>query len=388
MEKSLKLMIPGPTEVSPEVCRKLSEPMKPHYGPEFCKLYFGVIEKLKKIYQTENDFYVLAATSSSAMEIAVSHAVEPGGKILICNNGFFGDRFTEMSEAYGLKVVTTKGEYGKPITAAQVENALDQDSEIEALAIVHNESSTAVESPLESIIAAAKKRNVITIVDTVSSMGGVDVKTDKLSIDFCVSGPQKCFGAPAGLGFISVSENAWKKINSRKNPVHSWYLNLSVLKSYRDKWTKWHPQGPNTAPVSLYLGLNQALDEILSEGLENRFARHIRARDAFRAAMRAMGLKLFVEDEFASKTLTAVCLPAGIDGTELRTRIQKNHAILLAGGLGDTANTVIRIGHLSLTASTDYLVPTINAIECELSKMGAKITAGNAVSEFRKVFGK
>lgn len=386
MGKELKLMIPGPTEVSPEVCEKLSEPMRPHYGPEFCKLYFDVIEKLQKIYQTKNDFYVLAATSSSAMEVAVSHAVEPGEKMLICNNGFFGDRFTEMAEAYGIKVVTTKSEYGKPINADEVEKVLEADSEIEALAIVHNESSTAVESPLEGIMEVAKKWNVLTIVDTVSSMGGVDIKTDKLGIDFCVSGPQKCFGAPAGLGFISVSEKAWKKINSRKEAVRSWYLNLNVLKSYRDRWLKWHPQGPNTAPVSLYLGLNQALDEILEEGLDKRFERHIKARDAFRAAMRAMGLKLFVDDKFASKTLTAVCLPAGIDGTELRGSIQKKHSILLAGGLGDTANTVIRIGHLSRTASEEYLIPTIEAIETELAAMGSKIVKGKASEEFRKVF--
>ncbi|MDD5697712.1 MAG: alanine--glyoxylate aminotransferase family protein [Victivallaceae bacterium] len=388
MNSNLKLMIPGPTEVSPEVCRKLSEPMRPHYGPEFCKLYFEVVEKLKKVYQTQNDLYILAATSSSAMEIAVSHAVEPGGKMLICNNGVFGDRFTEMAEAYGIKVVTTRSEYGQPVNAMQVNQALESDPEITALALVHNESSTGVESPLEPIMAAARGKNVLSIVDTVSSMGGVNVKTDALGIDFCVSGAQKCFGAVAGLGFISVSDRAWKRINARKNPVGSWYLNLSVLKNYREKWRQWHPQGPNTAPVSLYLGLNQALDEILEEGLERRFERHVRARDAFRNAMRAMGLKLFVEDEFASKTLTAVCLPEGIDGGRLRENIQKNHHILLAGGLGNTANTVIRIGHLSRTASEDYLVPTIAAIEQELTALGAEVCPGKAVNEFNREFEK
>jgi aspartate aminotransferase-like enzyme len=386
MERGLRLMIPGPTEVSPEVCGKLSLPMRPHYGPEFCRLYFDVIEKLKKVYQTANDFYVLAATSSSAMEIAVSHAAEPGEKILVCNNGFFGDRFTEMAEAYGIKVVTARAEHGRPITAEMVERALDENPDTKALAIVHNESSTAVESPLEDICAAARKRDVLTIIDTVSSMGGVDVPTDKLGIDFCVSGPQKCFGAPAGLGFISVSQKAWDRIGKRNNPVRSWYLNLNILKSYREKWLKWHPQGPNTAPVSLYLGLNQALDEILAEGLERRFVRHTKARDAVRAAMRAMGLKLFVEDAFASRTLTAVCLPAGVDGTALRESIQEKHRILLAGGLGATANTVIRIGHLSRTASAEYLEPTISAIETELSNMGAELIKGKAIGEFKRVF--
>ncbi|MFA7184979.1 MAG: alanine--glyoxylate aminotransferase family protein [Victivallales bacterium] len=387
MNNDLKLMIPGPTEVSREVLCKLSEPVRPHYGPEFCELYFEVLDKMRKVYQTENDFYIIAATSSSAMEIAVSHAVEPGGKILICNNGVFGDRFTEMAEAYGIEVVTTRSEYGKPINAQQVKEALESDPKIKTLALVHNESSTGVESPLEPIMAVAREKNILTIVDTVSSMGGVDIKTDELDIDFCVSGSQKCFGALAGLGFISVSARAWERINARKKPVASWYLNLNILKSYGEKWRQWHPQGPNTAPVSLYMGLNQALDEILTEGLEKRFARHIRARDALRAAMKAMGLELFVENEFASKTLTAVCLPEGVDGTALRGNIQKKHGILLAGGLGDTANTVIRIGHLAHTAAAEYLEPTITAIETELAAMGTPIVSGRAVAAFREVFG-
>ncbi|MDD5727584.1 MAG: alanine--glyoxylate aminotransferase family protein [Victivallales bacterium] len=387
MNDKLKLMIPGPTEVSPEVLRKLSEPVQPHYGPEFCKLYYDVLDKMRQVYQTENDFYIIAGTSSSAMEIAISHAVEPGDKILICNNGVFGDRFTEMAEAHGIKVITVRSPYGKPITAAQVKTVLDADPEIRALALVHNESSTSVESPLEPIMETVRGKEVLTIVDTVSSMGGVDIETDKLGIDFCISGSQKCFGAVAGLGFISVSARAWNRINARQKPVASWYLNLNILKSYREKWRQWHPEGPNTAPVSLYLGLNQALDEILAEGLDKRFARHLRARDALRTAMKAMGLKLFVEDEFASKTLTAVCLPAGADGTKLRENIQKNHRILLAGGLGDTANTVIRIGHLAHTAAAEYLEPTIMAIETELAVMGTPVVRGQAAAAFREVFG-
>lgn len=380
-------MIPGPTEVSSAVREEMGRPMQPHYGPQWCELYDQVIDKLKQIFRTENDLYVLAATSSSTMELAVSHAVEPGESILICNNGVFGDRFTEMAEWHDARVITSRSEYGYPITGEQISKALQEHPEVKALAVVHNESSTAVESNLQEIMqAAATYPKVLTIVDCVSSMGGVDIPTDELGIDYCLSGSQKCFGAPAGLGFISVSPKAWERITDRREAVRGWYLNLSVLRQYREKWIKWHPQGPNTAPVSLYRALNQALDEILNEGLDNRFARHTQARDAFRAAVRAMGLELYVPDRWASRTLTAVCLPQGIDGSKLREKIEKRHHILLAGGLGATADTVVRVGHLARTATPEYLLPTIVALEEELATLGAKINIGRGEAAFREVF--
>ncbi len=380
-------MIPGPTEVSSAVSEEMGRPMQPHYGSEWCELYAQVTDKLKQVFQTRNDLYVLAATSSSAMELAVSHAVEPGESILICNNGVFGDRFTEMAELHGAAVVTTRSEYGCPITGEQVYRALQEHPEVRALAVVHNESSTAVESNLTKIMqAAAVRPDVLTIVDCVSSMGGVDIPTDELGIDYCLSGSQKSFGAPAGLAFVSISPKAWERIGARREPVRGWYLNLNILRNYREKWINWHPQGPNTAPVSLYRALNRALDEILDEGLKNRFARHTRARDAFRAAMRAMGLDLYVPDQWSSRTLTAVRLPQGIDGGKLRENIEKHHHILLAGGLGATADTVIRTGHLALTATSEYLQPTISALEEELSALGTDINSGQAAVAFKEVF--
>jgi aspartate aminotransferase-like enzyme len=384
--KDVKLMIPGPTEVSSAARQQLARPMQPHYGPDWSELYYGVIDKLKRVFQTSNDLYVLAATSSATMEMALSHAAEPGEKILICNNGFFGDRFAEMAGMLDLQVIETRSEHGKPITASQVREALDADKEIRALAIVHNESSTAVESELSGITALAAERGVLSIVDCVSSMGGVDVPTDKLGIDFCLSGSQKCFQSPAGLGFIAISPRAWQRLRARRHPVRAWYLSLDILKRYREKWPQWHPQGPNTAAVALYLALNQALDEILAEGLAPRFARHVRARDAFRAAMRAMGLQLFVNDTAASKTLTAVCVPPGVDGAKVRDGMLARHGILVSGGLGQAANTIIRVGHLGLTASAEYLVPTIEAMEQELAAAGARITKGKAVDVFNRKF--
>ncbi|NLB45445.1 MAG: alanine--glyoxylate aminotransferase family protein [Clostridiaceae bacterium] len=380
-----KLMIPGPTEVSPAVLEQLAKPIRHHYGPDFVALYFEVVEKLKTVFQTRADLFILAATSSAAMEIALSHAAQPGEKVLICRNGFFGERFTEMANYHELSVITVDSPYGQPVDPAAVKALLDKHPDIKAVALVHNESSTAVETGLKPILDLTRARGILSVVDAVSSLGGADVPTDGLGIDFCVSGSQKCLAAPAGLSFVSVSESAWQAIARRAKPVRSWYLNLENLRAYREKWQNWHPQGPNTAPVSLYLALNQALDELLAEGLPARFARQIRVRDAFRASMRAMGLGLFTDDSCASKTLTAVRMPAGIDGSVLLDRVLRRHDILLAGGIGPLASQLIRVGHMAWTASEDYLLPTIQALETELLAMGAAIQPGGA-DIFRAAF--
>ncbi|NOZ22263.1 MAG: alanine--glyoxylate aminotransferase family protein [Planctomycetes bacterium] len=386
MDSELRLMIPGPTVVSEKVLEKLALPMMPHYGDEWSAFYFDIVAKAKQVFQTQSDLFILATTSSAAMEVALSHAVEPGETILICNNGFFGDRFAEIAECLGAKVVITRSDHGQAITEEQVRSALKEHPEIRALAVVHNESSTAVETELSGITKAAQEHDVLTIVDCVSSMGAVDVPTDELGIDFCLTGSQKCLAAPAGLALISVSGRAWERIRNRRQPIPSWYLNLNILARYRDEWADWHPQGPNSASVPLYLALDQALDEIIEEGLPGRFARHTRARDAFRAAMRAMGLELFVEDAVASRTLTAVRLPEAMDGAALRKNMQANHKILIAGGLGATKNTVIRVGHLAWTASAEHLIPTIDAIESGLRAMGTDVPPGAAAKAFRNKF--
>jgi aspartate aminotransferase-like enzyme len=184
-----------------------------------------------------------------------------------------------------------------------------------------------------------------------------------------------------------VSERAWAALDARHQPVRSWYLNLGILRAYRQKWQNWHPQGPNTAPVSLYRALDQSLDEILAEGLADRFARHVRVRDAFRAGIRAMGLDLFAADACASKTLTAVRLPDAIDGTRLQERLLSRHDILIAGGIGDLANKMIRIGHLARTASDACLIPVLQALETELAEMGLAVRPGVAADAFQTTGG-
>lgn len=377
-------MIPGPTEVSPQVLEKLSLPIKTHSGDQWAEYYFQVVSKVKKVFQTKNSLFILPSTSSGAMEMSISHAVEPGQKVLICKNGFFGERFEEIAVCLGAEVVTTESDYGQPITNNQVARTLEKHPDIRALAVVHNETSTGVENGLSGITAIAREKGVLTIVDTVSSMGAVDIPVDRLGIDFCVTGTQKALGAPCGLAFLSVSQGAWEVIKARKQPVCGWYMNLNILKKYQEMWQAWHPQGPQSASVSLYRAFSQALDEIFQEGLETRFARHKRSSYAVRKAIHTMGLNLLAKDSSSSKTLTTVCLPDGIDQVQLLKALEHNHGILVAGGLGPTAKSLIRIGHMSRTASPEYLVPTIEALETELLNLGTEIEKGSGARSFEE----
>ncbi len=385
MHRHKTLMIPGPTEVADAVLQRMALPVEPHYGEAFVRLYFSIESKLQKVFQTRNDIYTLAATSSAAMEAGINAGTEPGDEVLVCHNGFFGNRFAEMVAGAGGRAVLVRAELGKPIRPADVEAALRKHPGIRFMALVHNETSTGVENPVRDIMKVAQKRKVLTLVDSVSALGGVDLPVDELGIDFCVSGSQKCLESPAGLSFISVSERAWRFMQARKTPIFGWYLNLLTLRRYRQEWAKWHPQGPNTAPVSLYMALDAALDGILAEGLKARFARHARAARAVRSAVRAVGIKPFVPDGCASRTLTALKMPKGVDGMELRKRMAADHQILLAGGVGGD-ESIVRISHMGLTASVEFQAPTMAALERCLALQGMKVAPGRAVRKFEEVF--
>ncbi len=379
------LMIPGPTEVSIEVLAKLALPVEPHYGDEFVKLYFEVVAKLKKIFETSNDIFILAATSSAAMESAVNCAVEKGDKVLVCHNGFFGERFKEIVESVGAIPVLLKADADKPIEPNRVKKVLEDNREINTITVVHNETSTGVENPIEEICEIAFKRGILTIIDSVSGLGGANFSADKWKIDLALSGSQKCLEAPAGLSFLSISEKAWQRFRGRKTKIHGWYLNLLNLKKYQEQWQNWHPQGPNTAPVSLYLALDAALDRIIREGLEERIKRHEKIAKALRCALRKIGLELFVEDRFASKTVTAVKLPPTVNGEQLRKVIADDFNILLSGGLGETKDSVVRIGHMGMTAQSKYILPTLKALERTLSKLGFTVKEGRAQKTFKRI---
>ena len=381
------LMIPGPTEVSEEVRQELAKPVTPHYGSDWVGIYKETIEMLKTVFKTTGDMFVLVGSSSAAMEASVMSAIEPGDRVLVELSGTFGLRFKEIVEAQGGKVVPLNVVLGKAVDPEDVKRILERDPGIKAMTLVHNETSTGVTNPARELGEIAKEHGLLYIVDAVSSLGGIELRTDNWSVDFCITGSQKCLEAPAGLAMMSVSEKAWKAMERRKEPIRGWYLNLQNLSRYSTMWSHWHPQGPGTMATTLFMGLRLAARNILVEGVENRGERHKRAAKAVRAAMRAMNLELFVRDNIASNTVTSVRIPLRVSGEDLLKTMRDEHNIIIAGGVGPTEGKIFRVGHMGIGASPRYILPTISSLGKSLTKLGHPVQLDSGVQEAQRILG-
>ena len=379
IQKHRLLMIPGPTEISYEALLAMAQPSIVHYGDDFVQRYRHVQKCLQQVFQTTNTVYLIPGSSSIAMEAAVSAALEPGQSILIPGSGMWGERFAEMVRNHGGQVVFLASEWCQPVLADQVAEALDKHPEIRVMAAVHNETSMGVTNPAAEIAKICREREVTLILDTVTSMGGINVSTDAWELDYCLTGNHKCLEAPSGTGLIAVSERAWGKMKARKTPVPGWFLNLQNIKDYSDRWSDWHPTGPVSAPTHVIAGLEVALDRILAEGLENRFQRHARCARAMRAGLQSMGIELLVEENYASNTVTAFKIPEGAKDKETRKIIEQQFDIVIAGSHHPKlVGQMLRIGHMGITANLNCLVQVLVALgeALRIQKVRADIGQG------------
>jgi len=379
IERHNYLMIPGPTEVEPEALLAMAQPTIPHYGDDWVRINSRIIAKLKKVFQTENDMFIIPGSSSAAMEAAVNAVVEPGTEVLVELSGFLCYRFKEMVESYEGKVVPIEFEWGEPVHPEVVRSTLSANPSIKVMTLIHNVSSTGVTNPAREIAQICQEFDVILICDTVSSMGGIDIKTDEWGLDFCMCGNQKCMQTPPGLGLVSVSEKAWIHMEERKTPVQGWYLNFLNLRRYCRQWSDWHPHGPVTAPTALYAALEVALDHMLEEGLENRFKRHVLNAKALRAGLKAAGIKLFVDNRFASNTITTFIVPDGIDGKKIRKILEDEFKIMISGAPDKIAGRVLRVGHMGVTSARSWILATLTGIIYACNKLGATLDTGKAL---------
>ena len=341
---------------------------------------------LKKVFQTTGDVFVLPGSSSAAMEASIESSIEPGDKVLVELSGAFGLRFKEIVEMHKGQVVPLEVEPGDAVNPDNVRKILKREKGIKAMTLVSNETSTGVTNPVRELGEIAREYGILYIVDAVSALGGIDLKTKEWNVDFCITGTQKCLENPPGLGLISVSDKAWDVIDNRREPVRGWYLNLVNLRRYCKMWADWHPQGPETMSTSLFMGLRLVLKKILTEGLDQRFERHRMSAKAVRAAFRAMGLELFVRDEIASNTLTSVRVPQGIKLEDIISIMENEHNTMIAGGVGPTKGKIFRMGHMGVTASPDYILPALSAIEKTLRKLGYSVTPESGVKAAENIF--
>ncbi|MFV1979386.1 MAG: alanine--glyoxylate aminotransferase family protein [Myxococcota bacterium] len=387
LQKHRLLMIPGPTEIAYESLLAMAQPSIVHYGDDYVDRHHHVMESLQKIFQTTQSVMMIPGSSSIAMEAAVNAAVEPGHKILIPGGGMFADRFKEMAVNCGSHVVPLEVEWCRPLMPDRVASALDTDPDIRVMAAIHNETSTGVTHPMEEIAEVCREREVSLILDTVTSLGGIEVRSDAWGLDYCMSGNHKCLESPSGTGLIMISERAWKRMEARKTPIHGWFLNLMNLREYAERFASWHPSGPVSTPTHVVAALEVSLDAMLSEGLDNRFRRHALCAKAFRAGMRAMGIELLVEDTYASNTITSFMVPEKATDAETIRLMRDEFDIIIANSHHpNLLGKMLRVGHMGQTANRNCLLLVLTALAECFRLQGAKVSSPDAMDAALEVF--
>ncbi len=373
------LMIPGPTPVPEKVLLAMAKHPIGHRSGEFSQIIAETNTNLKWLFQTKNHVLTLAASGTGTVEAAIINFLSAGDRVLVGSNGKFGERWVQIANAYGLDVQAIKAEWGTPLNPNDFEKELTADSEkkIKAVIITHSETSTGVLNDLEAINKLVKDHGeALIIVDAVTSLGSYNIPVDDWGIDVIASGSQKGFMLPPGLGFVAVSDKAWKAYESATLP--KFYLDLGKYRKAADK-----DSTPFTPPVNLYFGMKVALEMMKSEGLDSIFARHNRHKEAARAAIKALGLPLFAPDTHASPAVTSV-VPEGVDAEKIRSVMKNRFDIALAGGQDHMKGKMFRMGHLGFVCDRDLLC-AISALEATLTELGHKIPASGVAAASEKL---
>jgi len=371
------LMIPGPTPVPPAVVAAMSRPVVGHRSADFADLYRRVADKLRRVCQTSNEVFVLTSSGTGAMETAVANVVRPGDKVLALITGNFGERFARIARAFGASVVEVNFGWGGAVDPQVVADYL-RDREIKAVLATQNETSTGVANDIAALGRLLADHPALLLVDAISGLGGMDIRTDEWGVDLLVGASQKALMLPPGLAFVTVSPKAWRVIERNEGP--RFYFDLQAARKAQTNWNT-----PFTPAVSLFFGLEAALDMILAEGLPRVFERHALLAAAVRAAMRALGLELLAPDEHASHTVTAVVGPEGVAVDELRRVLYSRYGVSVAGGQGVLRGKIFRIAHMGFVDRADVLA-VLAALEMALAELNYPVALGSGVRAAQEVF--
>jgi len=369
------LLSPGPTPIPNEVALAMAETMIHHRTPQFNKIFDEARDGLKKLFGTTNDVLMLASSGTGAMEAAVANLFSPGDKVLVVNGGKFGERWLNISNAFGLDPIEMKVEWGQAVKVANVAKQLTANPDIQGVMIQASETSTTVLHPIKEI-AKLTQNGPLFLVDCVTAVGVVSLPLDDWGIDVLVTGSQKALMLPPGLGFIALSDRAWEKTKKAKLP--RFYFDLNLERKNQQKGS-----GAFTPAVSLIFGVRASLQMMQREGLQNVYARHDRLCRATRAAAKAMGLKLLAPDS-PSPAATGIFLPGGIDADAVLEYLRDKMNITLAEGQDQLKGKAIRIAHIGYMGAFD-VITAIAALEMALRKFGAEIPFGKGVAAAQEV---
>jgi len=387
-------MIPGPTEVAPSVIRAMCRPAISHGDPIFHEVQDRASERIARIIGTTGQVVLLNASGRGGIEAAMCTALEPIDRILVINNGVFGSMLKEIALRCRLDVMELKSAQGRPLDLDQVENAAST-PDLKAIAVVHSETSSGVLNPIREIGEIARRNNLIYIVDAVSSAGGAEIRMDDWGIDLLCTGSQKCLASLAGLAPVGLADRMWEIFDRRSTIPQSFFFDLN---RWKIMWLKKEHGGllkfkyrrqPMTMATHLVYALDEAARLVLDEGMEARCRRHRMASEAVRSALPHLGLTLFPDESLASPTMTAILPPKDIHEGGIRKILKEKHGVMVAGGLEEFYEKMFRIGHMGLTASYEYIIPTIAALELTMRELGLRdIEPGRAVAAAQEVYAK
>lgn len=376
------LLLPGPVFIPPRVLQAMGRQMINRRGPEFQALLVDVTENLKTIFQTRGDVLLFPGSGTAGLEIAVVNVLSPGDRVLSLAAGVFSERFARIAETVGMKVQKLRFPLEEGVEPYKLSQELkaDRGKKIKAVLLTHNETSSGVTNDLESIGEIVHEHGSLLLVDAVSSLGGVALKTDKWHCDVVVGTSQKALFASPGIVIVSVSEKAWHAIDQSQTPSYFFDLRLA-RKAYDEKRLT-----PYTAPTTILYGLQEALNIIREEGFINVLDRYRLLTKALRNGIKAIGLEPFVGDDRASQTVTTVRTPPSIDSAAVRKTMRETYHVYIAGGLGEMEKTTFRIGHLGYVGRGDIL-NGISALELALAENGYQTDIGQGVAAVQKTFG-
>lgn len=370
------LLGPGPSCVHSRVYEAICKPMVGHLDPQFLEIMDRTQEMLRQVFRTENPLTIsVSGTGSSGMEAVFVNLVEPGDQVLVGVNGVFGARMSDIVERIGGELLRIERPWGEVFQPQDIADALAAYPEIRVVALVHAETSTGAHQPLEEIARICREREVLFVVDAVTSLGGEELRVDEWGIDACYSGTQKCLSCPPGLAPVTFGPRAVERMDQRKTKVVSWYLDMSMIRKY---WTDGERVYHHTAPISMNYALHAALSLVLEEGLDARIERHRRNSRALVAGLAALGFEPFAQKGHRLPMLNAVWLPDGVADAGTRRTLLLDHNIEVGGGLGDLAGKIWRIGLMGESSRMENVLGFLAALEACLYKEGKirKIGAG------------
>ncbi|MCG6866126.1 MAG: alanine--glyoxylate aminotransferase family protein [Thiogranum sp.] len=379
------LMGPGPSDVNPRVLEAMGRPTIGHLDPVFVGMMDEMKDLLRYAFQTDYELTMpVSAPGSAGMETCFVNLVEPGDKVVVCQNGVFGGRMKENVERSGGTAIMVEDEWGSAVDLNKVEDALKANPAAQILAFVHAETSTGAISDARALAELAHKYECLVIADTVTSLGGSPLKVSEWGLDAVYSGTQKCLSCTPGLSPVTFSERAVAAVRNRKTPVQSWFMDLNLVLGY------WGGSGKrvyhHTAPINALYGLHEALVILHDEGIEQAWERHRVNHLALRAGIEAMGLSFVVDEASRLPQLNAVSIPQGVDDATVRSRLLNEYDLEIGAGLGPMAGKIWRIGLMGYASNRRNVLLCLGALDAVLSDMGAPIHSGVAVGAAMKAY--